>query len=197
MAGIRVVADSACDLPEALVSELGIEIVPLTVRFGETELVDRRDVTPAQFWERCASFSGLPETAAPSPGSFEAAYRKLAGEGAEGIVCITLSAAMSATFQAAELAAKSVAGDVPVRVVDSRLVTLAQGQLAVAAGRAAGAGKGLEDVAGAAEDLIERTRLYATLDTLDNLKKGGRIGGAQALIGTMLSIKPVIQILHG
>ena len=197
MAAIRVVTDSACDLPEALVSDLGIEIVPLTVRFGETELVDRRDVTPAQFWERCASFPGLPETAAPSPGSFEAAFRKLAGEGAEGIVCITLSAAMSATYQAADLAAKAVAGDIPVRVVDSRLVTVAQGQLAVEAARAAAAGKGLDDVAGAAEDLIERTRLYATLDTLDNLKKGGRIGGAQALIGTMLSIKPVIQIVNG
>jgi DegV family protein with EDD domain len=197
MAGIRVVSDSACDLPDAVVQELGIEIVPLTVRFGETELVDRQDVTPSEFWSRCASFPGLPETAAPSPGAFEAAYRRLAEEGAEGVVCVTLSSDLSGTFQAAELAAKAVAGDFPVRVVDSRFVTLAQGQLAIEAAKLAADGKGIEDVAGAAEDAIRRTRLYAALDTLDNLKKGGRIGGAQALIGTMLSIKPVIQVVDG
>ena len=197
MAGIRVVSDSACDLPDAVVQELGIEIVPLSVRFGDTELVDRKDVTSEQFWTRCASFPGLPETAAPSPGAFEAAYRRLADEGADGVVCVTLSSDLSGTFQAAELAAKSVAGDVPVRVVDSRFVSLAQGQLAMEAARLASAGKGIDDVAGAAEDAIARTRLYAALDTLDNLKKGGRIGGAQALIGTMLSIKPVIRVVGG
>jgi DegV family protein with EDD domain len=197
MAGIRVVSDSACDLPDAVVQELGIEIVPLTVRFGETELVDRQDVTPSDFWSRCANFPGLPETAAPSPGAFEAAYRRLAEEGADGVVCVTLSSDLSGTFQAAELAAKAVAGDLPVRVVDSRFVTLAQGQLAMEAAKLAADGKGIEDVAGAAEDAIRRTRLYAALDTLDNLKKGGRIGGAQALIGTMLSIKPVIQVVDG
>ena len=197
MAGIRVVTDSACDLPDPIVAELGIEIVPLTVRFGDTELVDRVDLSPAEFWQRCNSYDGLPETAAPSPGAFEAKYRELADQGADGIVCITLSADMSATYQAADLAAKAVDGVVPVRVVDSRFVSLAQGQLVVEAARLAAAGKGLDDVAGAAEDLIGRTRLYATLDTLDNLKKGGRIGGAQALIGTVLSIKPVISIVDG
>src|SRR4051794_21547806 len=197
MAGIRVVSDSACDLPDAVVQELGIEIVPLSVRFGDTELVDRQDVTPEEFWRRCASFPGLPETAAPSPGSFEAAYRRLGEEGADAVVCVTLSSDLSGTFQAAELAAKSVGSDIPVRVVDSRFVSLAQGQLAIEAARLAVDGKGIDDVAGAAEDAIARTRLYASLDTLDNLKKGGRIGGAQALIGTMLSIKPVISIVDG
>lgn len=197
MAGIRVVTDSACDLPDALVRELDIEIVPLTVRFGETELVDRQDLTSAEFWRRCADFPGLPETAAPSPGAFESTFRRLGEGGADGVVCITLASAMSATYQAADLAAKAVQADIPVRVVDSRFVSLAQGQLVVEAARASAAGKGIDDVAGAAEDLISRTRLYATLDTLDNLKKGGRIGGAQALIGTMLSIKPVISIVEG
>jgi DegV family protein with EDD domain len=112
-------------------------------------------------------------------------------------VCVTLSSDLSGTFQAAELAAKAVSADIPVRVVDSRFVTVAQGQLAMEAAKLAADGKGMEDVAGAAEDGIRRTRLYAALDTLDNLKKGGRIGGAQALIGTMLSIKPVIRIVDG
>jgi len=197
MAGIRVVSDSACDLPDPIVQELGIEIVPLTVRFGDTELVDRQDISSAEFWTRCAAFPGLPETAAPSPGAFEAAYRRLADQGADGIVCVTLSSDLSGTFQAAELAAKAVSGDIPVRVVDSRFVTVAQGQLAMEAAKLAADGKGMEDVAGAAEDGIRRTRLYAALDTLDNLKKGGRIGSAQALLGSMLAIKPLIEIRDG
>lgn len=197
MPEIRVVTDSACDLPPALVTELGIEIVPLTVRFGETELVDRRDLTPSEFWARCDSSPQLPETAAPSPGAFEEAFRRLAGEGATGVTCICLSAALSATHQSAELAARAVAEAIPVRVVDSRSVSLGEGRMAMAAAQLAAAGKSLDDVAGAAQDLVARTRLYAALDTLENLKKGGRIGGAQAMIGTMLSIKPIIKVVDG
>lgn len=194
MAGIRVVTDSACDLPPDLVTELGIEIVPLTIRFGNEELVDRRDLSPKEFWARMATSPVLPETAAPSPGAFEEAYRKAKAEGADGVVCVTLSGALSATYQAAELAAKSVADDIPVRVIDSRTVTLGEGLMAAAAARAAKQGKGLEDCVGVAEDLVGRTKVYGALDTMENLKKGGRVGSAQALIGSMLSIKPIIQI---
>ena len=194
MAGIRVVTDSACDLPPDLVTELGIEIVPLTIRFGNEELVDRRDLSPKEFWSRMATSPVLPETAAPSPGAFEEAYRNAKADGADGIVCVTLSGALSATYQAAELAAKSVADDIAVRVVDSRTVTLGEGLMAVAAARAAKQGKGLEDCVGVAEDLVGRTKVYGALDTMESLKKGGRVGSAQALIGSMLSIKPIIQI---
>jgi len=197
MPGIRVVTDSACDLPQATAAEFGITVVPLTIRFGETELVDDYDLTPDEFWRRCNSSATLPETAAPSPGAFEQAFRDLAAEGADGIVCINLSSELSATIQAAEMASKAVAADIPVRVVDSRSVSLGQGQMAIAAARMAAQGKSLDDVAGAAEDLTARTRLFATLDTLDNLKKGGRIGGAQAFIGTLLSFKPVIKVVDG
>src|SRR5688500_11220658 len=103
MAGIRVVTDSACDLPQELADELEIEIVPLTIRFGEESFVDRRDLSPSQFWAKVASSPVLPETAAPSPGAFEETFRKLAGAGASGIVCVTLSSALSATYQAAVL----------------------------------------------------------------------------------------------
>ena len=116
-ATIRVVTDSACDLPQAVADDLGIEIVPLTIRIDGQEFVDRRDLTPAEFWSRCAASSTLPETAAPAPGEFEAAYRSLAAQGATGIVVISLSAALSATMQSAELAARSVADTVPVTVV--------------------------------------------------------------------------------
>ena len=197
MAAIRVVTDSACDLPQELADELGIEIVPLTIRFGEESFVDRRDLSPTQFWAKVAGSPVLPETAAPSPGAFEAAFRTLASDGADGIVCVTLSSELSATYQAAVLGAKAVEGVVPVRVVDSRAVTLAQGLMAVAAARLAKQGKGLDDCAGVAADLVPRTRIYGALDTLENLKKGGRVGSAQALLGSMLSIKPIIELADG
>lgn len=194
---IRVVTDSACDLPQELADELGIEIVPLSIRFGEESLVDRRDLSPTEFWTRVAGSSVLPETAAPSPGAFEETFRRAGAEGAEGVVCVSISSALSATFQAAQLGARAVEGTVPVRVIDSRTVSIGQGLMAVAAARMAKQGKGLDDVAGAAEDLITRTRTYAALDTLENLKKGGRIGSAQAFLGSVLSIKPIIEIAGG
>lgn len=197
MSGIRVVTDSSCDLPNDIVEELGIEIVPLTIRFGDQEFVDRRDLSPAEFWARCAASPLLPETAAPSPGAFEQAYRKLADEGADGILALTISSALSATGQAAELAAQAVKDDIPVRTIDSRMVSMGLGLMAVASARLAAAGKGMDDVAGAALDLIPRTRIYGALDTLENLKKGGRVGNAQAMIGSMLSIKPIIEVRNG
>lgn len=197
MAGIRVVTDSACDLPQALADEHQIEIVPLTIRFGDEELVDRRDLSPKEFWARSAGSPVLPETAAPSAGAFEDAFRRAASEGADGVVCVTLSSALSATHQAAVLAAKSVSDDVPVRVIDSKAVTMAEGLMALTAAKLSEQGKGLDDCAGAVEDLVGRSRIFATLDTLENLKKGGRIGGAQAFIGSLLSIKPIIELKDG
>jgi DegV family protein with EDD domain len=197
VAGIRVVTDSACDLPPDLAADLGIDIVPLTIRFGNEELVDRRDLSPKEFWARMATSAVLPETAAPPPGEFEAAYRRAQADGADGVVCVTLSGALSATHQSAALAAQSVSDDIPVRVVDSCSVTMAEGLMAAAAARAAKQGKGLEDCAGVVEDLVPRTKVYGALDTLENLKKGGRIGAAQAMLGSMLSIKPIIEVVDG
>jgi DegV family protein with EDD domain len=197
MPGIRVVTDSACDLPPAMAAEFGIEIVPLTIRFGNEELVDRRDLSPQEFWSRVASSPVLPETAAPSPGAFEEAYRAAAADGADGVVCVTLSGALSATYQSAMMASQAMADSIPVRVVDSRTVTIAQGLMAIAAARAAKQGKGLEDCVGVVEDLVPRTRVYGALDTMENLKKGGRIGAAQAMLGSVLSIKPIIEVSDG
>jgi DegV family protein with EDD domain len=194
---IRIVTDSSCDLPEALVVEHGIQVVPLTIRFGDEELVDRRDLTPAQFWARSASSTVLPSTAAPAPGAFEEVFREAAADGAEGVVCVNLSRKLSATAESAEAAARAVAGDIPVKVVDSRSVTLGLGMIVVGCARRAGAGAGIDEVADAAADMATRTRVYGSLDTLENLRKGGRIGAAQALLGSMLSIKPVIEVVDG
>jgi DegV family protein with EDD domain len=195
--GVRVVTDSACDLPVARAEELGIEIVPLTIRFGSEEFVDRVELTNEQFWQKVATSDVLPETAAPSAGAFEETFRRLADEGADGIVCISLSSRLSATMQSAQLAAKALKGTVPVEVVDSLSVSMGLGLQCINAVKLANEGADADRIARAAEDLALRTRLYGTLDTLEHLKRGGRIGAAQALLGGMLSVKPVIEVRDG
>ncbi|HET9690901.1 MAG TPA: DegV family protein [Acidimicrobiales bacterium] len=194
---IRVVTDSACDLPDGLVTELGIGIVPLRIRFGAEELVDRVELAPKEFWARCAAAKELPETSAPSPGMFAAEYRRMAESGAQGVVCVTISSKLSATGEAARQAARELADEIPVRVVDSSSVTLGEGLVVQAAAEAAAAGGDLDAVAAAAEGLVGSLRVFGAIDTLENLKKGGRIGGAQALMGSMLAIKPVIEVRGG
>jgi DegV family protein with EDD domain len=194
---IRIVTDSSCDLPDAVAKEYGIRIVPLTIRFGDEEFLDREELSTSEFWKRCASSSTLPETAAPAPGQFEAVYRELHEEGATGIVVVSLSGALSATMQSAELAAREVADVIPVRVVDSRSVSLGVGTIAIACARRAAAGGTLDEVADLARALASRTKVWGALDTLDNLKKGGRIGGAKAMLATALAIKPIIEVVDG
>lgn len=194
---IRIVTDSACDLPNDLAQRHSITIVPLSIRFGAVEFIDRQDLTPAQFWEKCAASPVLPETAAPSPGQFESAFRQIAAEGATGIVVISLSSDLSATMQSAEVAAKSLADTIPVRIIDSRSASMGQGITAVACAKLAASGGTLEQVAELAITLAGRTNVWAALDTLEALKKGGRIGGAKALLASALSIKPIIEITGG
>ena len=194
---IRIVTDSSCDLPDAVAKQHGIRIVPLTIRFGAEEFLDREELSTSEFWKRCASSSTLPETAAPAPGQFEAVYRELREEGATGIVVVSLSEALSATMQSAELAAREVADVIPVRVVDSRSVSLGVGTIAIACARRAAAGGTLDEVADLARALASRTKVWGALDTLENLKKGGRIGGAKAMLATALAIKPIIEVVDG
>lgn len=195
--GIRVVTDSACDLPTPLVEALGIEVVPLTIRFGTEEFVDQVELSAAEFWDRVARFDGLPETAAPSPGAFEERYRHLMQRGATGIVCINLSSHLSGTMQSAQVAAAAVAADCPVQVIDSQSASMGQGNLCLTAARRAADGDSLESIVAEVVDRRDRTKLYATLDTLEHIRKSGRIGNARALLGSMLSIKPVIEIREG
>jgi DegV family protein with EDD domain len=194
---VRIVTDSACDLPQSVADELGIEIVPLTIRIDGTEYVDRLDLTPTEFWAKCAASPTLPETAAPSPGQFETVYRQLAAEGATSVVTISLSGALSATMQSAELAARSVADLIPVTVIDSRSVTLGLGAIAASCARLAADGATHDEVVAHAHDHAARTHVWGALDTLDNLKKGGRIGGAKALLASALAIKPIIEVRDG
>ena len=194
---VKVVTDSSSDLPDDLAAQLNIAIVPLSVRFGNEEFVDRKDLTAAEFWARCDASPTLPETAAPAPGAFEAAYRAAVAEGSDGVVAICISGRLSGTLQAAQVAADAVRDAVPVRVVDSQQASGGLGILVRNAARWAAAGGKVDEIADAALEEVGRTRLYATFDTLEYLRKGGRIGRAQAFVGSMLSMKPVIELRDG
>lgn len=194
---VRIVTDSACDLPQARADELGIEIVPLTIRFGDEEFVDRIELTNEEFWRKVATSPVLPETAAPSPGAFEDCFRSLAADGADAVLCINLSSRLSGTMQSAQVAATALAGEVPVRVVDSLSVSLGLGSQCIAAQALATGGQDVDTIAASVVDRAARTRLFGALDTLEHLRRGGRIGGAQAMLGSVLSIKPIIGIQDG
>jgi DegV family protein with EDD domain len=197
MAGVRIVTDSACDLPQEVVDRHRIAIVPLTIRFGDEEFVDRIDLSASDFYKKMASSPELPQTAAPSPGAFEEAFTRMADEGADAVVCVNLSSKLSATMASAQNAASALEGKVDVRVVDSLSITSGLGTQVVLAAEAAADGRSADDVVALVEDLARRTHVFGALDTLENLKKGGRIGNAQALLGTMLSIKPLVDISTG
>ncbi|MGP8060165.1 MAG: DegV family protein [Acidimicrobiales bacterium] len=197
MPGVHVVTDSACDLTAELAEAAGIIVVPLTIRFGDEELLDRRDLSPTEFWARCKTSPSLPETAAPSPGAFGAAFEEAAAAGASGVLCLNLSSGVSATYQSARAGAEAAGTGIPVRVVDTLSLTMGEGLLCLAAAEAAAAGASLDELEALVGSLITRTRVYGVLATLDHLQRGGRIGGAQALLGSLLSIKPVVQVKDG
>lgn len=193
---VRIVTDSAADLTDAESEALGVTVVPLSIRFGTEEFVDRKDLTPAEFYAKLASASVLPETAAPSPGAFEVAFREALDEGADSVVCINISSLLSATMGSAQNGARGIEG-ADIRIVDSRSITSGLGSQVKAAARAAADGASAGEVVRVVEEMVPRTRVYGALDTLENLKKGGRIGGAQAMLATLLSIKPIIDISTG
>ena len=196
-ARIRVVTDSAADLDRAVAAEHGVSVVHLDVRLGAFGPDITSTWSPEEFWERSAHIAELPETSAPSPGAFKEAFLALADEGAEGIVCITLSSKLSATYQAAVVGAESVTDGIRVRVVDSQFATMAEGLTVLDAVATAEAGGDFEAVAAAAVASSGRMQLFGALDSLDNLRKGGRLGSAQALLGGLLDMKPVLEIRDG
>ena len=195
--GVRVVTDSACDLPDDLIERNGIEVVPLTIRFGNEELIDRKELSTDEFWRRLADSDVLPETSAPSAGAFEGAFRRQIEDGATGIICINLSSKLSATMQSAQVAGQAVQADCPVVVIDSLMVSMGLGSLCLTAAQRAADGDSLESIVANVTDRRNRSKLYGALDTLEFLKKGGRVGNARALLGTMLAIKPVLEVRDG
>jgi DegV family protein with EDD domain len=194
---VRIVTDSSCDLTDEDVAKHGIEVVPLSIRFGDDEFEDRTELSVGDFYAKLDAAAILPETAAPAPGKFEAAFRRQQQAGADAVVCINLSSDLSATMQSAQNAQKAVASDLDVRVVDSHSITSGLGTQVLLAAEAAATGASADEVVALVDELAARTHVFGALDTLENLKKGGRIGGAQALVGSLLSIKPILDISSG
>jgi DegV family protein with EDD domain len=197
MPGVYIVSDSSCDLEQDETGLANIEIVPLSIRFGSEEFTDRQDLSVDDFYKRMANTDALPQTACPSPGAFEQAFRNAIDAGADAIICLNISSELSNTFQSAQTAAAAYEGHIPVRVIDSRSVSSGLGTMVLEAAKAAEDGADTDSVQDRINDLIPRTHVLAALDTLENLKKGGRIGGAKAMVGSILSIKPLIDISGG
>lgn len=191
-----MVTDSACDLTAEQVAEHGIEVVPLSIRFGDREFTDRVQLSVEDFYKRMAESDDLPETAAPAPGAFAQAFNAQRAAGATEIACMNLSYALSATGQSARTAAADM-DEATIRCIDTKSISAGQGAMVLAAAKAAAEGATLDDISAIVDDMQPRTRIYGVLDTLENLKKGGRIGGAQAMLGTMLSIKPCVDLSTG
>lgn len=194
---VRIVTDSSCDLSDSEIERFGIGIVPLSIRFGSDEYIDREQLSVEQFYSTMASTGLLPETAAPSPGRFEQEFRAAVAAGATSVVCINLSGELSATVQSARNAASAMEGELDVRVIDSLSLTGGLGTMVLEAATAASNGASADEVESLVRAMIPRTEIYGALDTLENLKKGGRIGSAKALVGSMLSVKPLIHIADG
>ena len=195
MPGVRIVTDSAADLPAPLVGELGITVVPLEVRLGDADPATTTALSAAEFWELTVSTGELAQTAAPSPGAFAEAFAEAARSGAAAVVCVTLSAGLSATYQAAVAGARSA--EIPVVVVDSTTVTMGEGFVVLDAADAAAKGGDLEAVRAAAQESTATVTVTGALGGLDALRRGGRIGAAQAFFGSLLSIKPIVEIRGG
>lgn len=197
MPGIHIVTDSGSDIRPDLAAELGITVVPLTIRFGTDEFHDGTELGPEDFYERMAAQDELPSTAAPAPGAFIEAFDAAREAGADSVLCINMAGKMSATIDAARSAASEVADRIPVRVVDSDSVSGGLQALIRRAVDAVAAGETVDDIAAMITERAARTSIFGTFDTLENLRKGGRIGGANAFLGTVLKIKPIVEVRDG
>lgn len=192
---VKLVTDSGANLPPALARQLDVTVVPLSVIFGEDSYREGVEITDEQFYSLLRNSPELPRTSQPSPHDFADVYRRLLDAGHE-VLCITLSKDLSGTYNSAVQGA-AMFENAPITVVDSRFVSAGQALLVIAAARALELGATRQQAAAFVEALIPQVMLLFTLDTLEYLRRGGRIGGASALLGTMLRIKPVLQITDG
>ena len=193
---VKIVTDSVADLPSRVVEELGIAVVPLSVRFGTDVYRDGIDLSADEFYRRLGHTEVLPVTSVPAPAAFAEAYDKLAEETDE-ILVITLSSTLSATCEVALQSVGLMKKKCRVEILDSRWAVMAEGFIVINAAKAANSGASLDEVIDVARKTIPRVDFRAAFDTLEYLQRGGRIGRAQALLGSMLKINPIITIKDG
>lgn len=192
---VTIVTDSTADVPPDMREALEIEVVPLRVNFGQESFRDGIELTTAQLMERMANAPSLPTTSQPTAGEFAAVFQDAIDAGRE-VVCITIGAKLSGTYQAAVTAAEQVAPD-RIEVIDGATTTMHIGWPAVAGARVARQGADRETVSRTIRDARERSNLFVALKTLDNVYKGGRIGKASQLVGSALGIKPIVSFRDG
>ena len=197
MSAVAIVTDSASDLPPDLAGSLGIRVVPLVVRFGTHEFQAGVDLSAEDFWTRMlAPDAPFPTTAAPAPGAFAEAYAGAFAAGAASIVCVTIGSRLSGTFASAELAAKEHPGR-EIHVVDSMSASMGVGHLATLGVELAAAGLPAAEVAATLRARAADLDIFVALDTLEFLRRGGRLSPARAAIGTLLSVKPIVTVVDG
>ncbi len=191
---IGIVTDSTCDIPEELVQQYGILIVPQYIIWGNQQYRDRVDMTPAEFYQRLESDPQHPTSSQAGVTDFAQAYEQAASRGATEIIALTVSSAMSGAYQTALNAAKLI--KIPVSVVDSKGPTMTLGWQVLAAARAAAAGVDLPGILASLDSLRKKLVQFVCMDTLKYLQKGGRIGNAIKWMGGMLQVKPLVYINH-
>ncbi len=197
---VRIVTDSTADIPPEQAQELGITVVPLTVFFGEEAYLDGVELDNAGFYRKLQQSKTLPTTSQPSPARFQEAFSNLINQGADGILSVHLSSKLSGTYQSACTARDNLPGDVkkiPIEILDSRSISIGMGRSILMAAAEAHQGASLEDIKAHVLDQLARTRILAVLDTLEYVRRGGRIGAASAMLGNMLSFKPIISLKDG
>lgn len=193
---IKIVTDSTCDLPQSVIDELGITVVPLFINFGSQGYRDGVDISRAEFYARLPQSDPLPTTAAPGTEVFKQAYDRLAAEGATEVLSIHISESLSATMNVARVAAQETRS-VRVTPLDSRQLSLGTGFIVEEAARAARDGCAMDEIMARVNDLIPRVRVFAMLDTMEFLKRSGRVSNLVAGLGGLLQIKPILKMYDG
>lgn len=197
---VRIVTDSTADIPQDQAGAAGITIVPLTVFFGDEAYLDGVELDNAGFYQKLSTSKTLPRTSQPSPAAFQQAYTRLIDEGVDAILSIHLSAKLSGTYQSACTARDTLpdtSKKIPIEIIDSQSISVGMSRAILLAAQEAREGVGLAEIKAHAFDQLARARILAVLDTLEFVKRGGRIGGARALLGNMLSFKPIISLRDG
>jgi DegV family protein with EDD domain len=193
---IKIVTDSTCDLPQTVVDELDIIVIPLYINIGKEGYLDRVELTRQEFYERLPEYSPHPTTAAPGSEVFRRTYEGLAAQGATQILSIHISESLSATVDVARAAARETR-TIPVTVFDARQLSLGTGFQVETAARAAREGRPMDEILALINDQISRTHVFAALDTLEYLRRSGRMNGAIAGLGHLLQLKPLLRMYDG
>jgi len=193
---IRIVTDSTCDIPPDVAEKMGIIIVPVYINIGDQSYLDGVDLARREFFVNLSNYESFPTTAAPASGTFTAAYQQLADQGATEILSLHIDANLSNTYNAARLGAEDVLG-ATVTLWDTKQITMGSGLQVIAAAEAAAAGSSMMEILSLLHQKRAKTRIYAVLDTLEFLRRSGRVSWTQFGLGTLLRIKPVLEVFEG